>query len=207
VRRRQGTGRKDHSGRRAARIAGRVVSDEDGQPLEHVAANCHDAAGLAGSCFTDTQGRSEISSMNPGRARVEAWTVQAPGRPTLFRTAELTRGENTLELRLKKAGFIKGRVVADATGEPVAYFGTLFAHAEKTDSACQIYVDKDGTFSVPVYPGRNSLAMWNNELYTLLDAKRWNNVGVEVAEGQTVDVELRVGPTLMARLIGWLQSN
>jgi beta-lactamase regulating signal transducer with metallopeptidase domain/protocatechuate 3,4-dioxygenase beta subunit len=197
---------------RPAAISGAVTLAENGKPAAARITVQH-KSGLTRYAVCDVAGRYQLASLPPGEYRVSA---EVPDRPSINQAATLKAGENSLELKLAPGGIIKGRIVSNETGKwpdsagsfdiGIQVLSTVGEGDAKVASSGFMSV-ADGTFSFPVHPGRNRLQIFGAKSYYLVDAQRWSKDGIDVAEGQTVEIELRVGPTLMSRLIGWLQSN
>ena len=113
-------------------------------------------------------------------------------------------GENVLELRLPKGGTIKGHIVDVATGKtPVLdpriggiSLGASIAGHDPRES-CQGYMSNEGTFSMVVQPGKNLIGLFN-PYWKLVDEEQWKTKGVEVAAGQTVEIELKLAAQVPA---------
>ncbi|HUV64070.1 MAG TPA: carboxypeptidase regulatory-like domain-containing protein, partial [Sedimentisphaerales bacterium] len=189
-----------------AAITGRVLYGKTGKPaagvvvgvqgVEHISipAGWMATGGLA---VTDEQGRYRLESLPGGKYNVypeaEDLTVVA------LDSFEVKPGEvrETPDLVLIEGGFIAGRVIDEATGKPVkpgqhsdvAIYGPS---RPKSGAAVEISrIREDGSFRIRVAPGSNYIYLrpredWGRGRINLRSP--W----VDVAEGQTVEVEFKV---------------
>jgi beta-lactamase regulating signal transducer with metallopeptidase domain len=199
----------DHVLQRPATLRGRVVLDEDDSRAAKCRVTWTHESGLSVSAETDEAGNYQLERLVPGSYTIQAKRKENDRLPASQKLS-LVAGENRLDLRLKVGGLIKGRFVVDATGqtpqiEPSSFSSvmTVNAHLEGHDATdpsqvVQAYMEKDGSFLMPVEPGRQLLVIWHPQ-WQLVDAERWGKEGVETAKGQTAEVELRLAP----RQGGW----
>ncbi|HUY90133.1 MAG TPA: carboxypeptidase regulatory-like domain-containing protein [Pirellulales bacterium] len=179
---------------RPAALAGQIVDEESGQPAEKATVHWTHEHGFSGSTLTDQDGRYAATGLPPGKYTLRTWRAD---RLDATREVELHSGANFADLRLESGAFIQGIVIDEATGKPPLDFGDMpmAVHAmlsgEKPSDARAGYVQGDGTFSMTVRPGKNSLVFFHPR-WRLIDENRWRLAGVEAARGQTVKVELRV---------------
>lgn len=148
---------------------------------------------------TDNQGRYKLESLGSNRyniwAQAEDFTVIALDS---FK-AETGQTHRARDLLLIEGGFIAGRVVDEATGEPVkpgAASDVLIYGPSRPRSGAAVdhsRIREDGSFQIRVAPGRNYIYLrpgdnWRREEAEVTPLGRW----VEVAEGQTVEVEFKI---------------
>jgi len=196
--------------KRPAALSGTVTMSESGQRAAGTLVGLMLENGMIRSVSCDNDGRFLLASLPPGKCSVHAELYGE--RPPVQTSAVLEAGANRLDLKLTPGGFIKGRIVDDKTGKPLAgpdqiNVVAVTGEGEAARSATGYKDYKDGTFSFAVPPGHNRIQIFASPWYRLIDADHWSKDGIDVAEEQTVEIELHVGPTLMSRLIDWLQSN
>jgi protocatechuate 3,4-dioxygenase beta subunit len=182
---------------RPVNLSGQVSLDNSGKPAEKATVTVVTQGGLVTALETDADGKFAASKLAPGKYSI---TVNFPGWLTSIEQVELKAGDQRVNFRLKQGGLIKGRVVEDATGKvPDVTRGassSIVANVIGADpnNSCQSWIDhKDGTFLLAVHPGQN-MVMYPHPMWEIVDADRWIKPGVEVAQGQTVEIELRLKP-------------
>ncbi len=179
-----------------AKLNGRVVFDDSGEPAAKASVRWVSKDYLTGAVETDQEGNFKILRLSPGKYTI---AVERSDRPATTQSVDLAAGDNRLDVSLKQGAIIKGRLVDDATGKAVHFDRTFGAevHAyipERRDTTQnKVWVRKDGTFKLSVEPGRNVIVLPHPE-WQLKDAATWSEKGVEVALGQTQEIELRVTP-------------
>lgn len=190
---------------RPAALEGRVVLSENGQGVAEARINVMTRNGAGYSTITDKQGSYSLAGLLPGKCSV---TAQISERPIASSESQLEPGKNSHDLRLVPGGFLKGRVIDDTTGKPLElHQPAIIATVGEGDSAraCVGYPNyQDGTFSFAVHPGKNQVTIFAGPMCQLIDADRWSKTGIDVAQGQTVEIELRVSPPWLVRQLGKL---
>ena len=127
-------------------------------------------------------------------AQHEGWTCVA------WDSVAIREGEtHTVDLYLMKGGFIEGRVIDDATGEPVrpGAFSDVGLHGParpRSGAAVEVApIREDGTFRIRAAPGVNFPYLRAHEDWKVLGTPEHHAVElVQVEEGQTVEIEMRV---------------
>ena len=180
---------------RPATLTGQILDEESGQPAAMSTVRWTHERGFSDATLTDQDGRYAATGLPPGKYALRAWRSD---RLDFSREVELHSGPNSADLRLQSGAFIQGIVIDEATGKPpLEYVGDMqmSVHAmlpgEKPSEARAGYVQRDGTFSMTVRPGKNSLVFFHPR-WRLIDEASWRERGVEAAKGQTAKVELRV---------------
>jgi protocatechuate 3,4-dioxygenase beta subunit len=190
---------------RPAVVEGQIVTAENGQPAVGVPVQfCNDIvrADYWTRSITDERGRYKLAEFPPGEYRVNA---KLKGRPNLFRLdVPLHVGANTLDLRMEKGGTIKGRVIDVSTGKPPELGKgqrMQIGDSVKKNGGWMSYdgmnhadVQPDGTFTLLVPSGRNHLSMYLGPNWRGVNTDELLEEGVEVSEGQIVELEVRVKP-------------
>ncbi|HEY2839479.1 MAG TPA: M56 family metallopeptidase, partial [Pirellulales bacterium] len=181
----------------------RVRAAEKDEPLAKAHVQWTDKNGISQRGATDERGECVAERLEPGSYTVEASTA---ARLRSVETLDLNEGPNAVELKSARGGILKGRLVDDATGKPpelsqsmASNVGALLAGADAKDSLSGWVDPKTGEFTMVVRPGRNqisfaSLGAVYQPSWELVDAERWSKTGVEVPQGQTIEIELRIKP-------------
>lgn len=194
---------------RPAALRGRVVFEENDQAAPKTRVRWTHESGLSDAADTDDDGNYMILRLWPAKYTVKAERLDRDRLPAT-QDVVLAAGENRLDVALKVGGYLKGRMVVAATGEPPQAEATslstamaVSAHLEGRDpfdpsQGNQGYVQADGSFSIPMEPGRYLVHFWHPQ-WRLVDPDRWAKQGIEVALGQTAEVELH----LARRQGGW----
>ena len=179
-----------------ANLNGRVVLDGSGEPAANAFVQWVSKDFIPGGVKTGPDGSFAVRRLSPGKYSV---TVEGTDRPATTQSVDLAAGDNRLDVSLKKGAIIKGRLIDDATGQPVHpdSMSAAEVHAyipeRRETSPNKVLVGKDGTFTLRVEPGRNAIVLPYPQ-YQLKDAATWTEKGVEVALGETREIELRVTP-------------
>jgi len=202
---------------RAGAIEGRVVDANSGHPLAGVnlIASITDRAGKAVSGYytrasrrsasrgiaeTDQNGHYRIASLRPGKFRVQASVKDRPHMVVgLF---EVRPGQTHVagDFKMVRGGIIEGRIVDAVTGKPVVqqgWYGTIIvctATRDKNSPSHVAQVDKNGHFRLHVLPGRNLFRISDADLWKRLERREKYEKGVDVEEGETIQIEFRVTP-------------
>ena len=144
-----------------------------------------------------------MQSLPPGEYRVGA---VLKGRPNLFlQDISLQSGQNKLDLRMTKGAVIQGRVIDVSTGRPIAMakqemsISTHDRHGVAYAGMNYAEVQPDGTFKLLVPAGLAYLGMyvgpkWQKFRIDETPRAAFSDKGIEITEGQTVDVEIRFSP-------------
>jgi type II secretory pathway component GspD/PulD (secretin)/beta-lactamase regulating signal transducer with metallopeptidase domain len=190
----------------AAVITGRVLYGKTGKPAVGVVIGAQSVKTISipagwmatgGWAVTDKQGRYRLESLPAGKynvsAKAENLTVVA------LDSFEVKAGEvrEAPDLVFIEGGFIAGRVIDEATGKPVkpgqhsnvAIYGP--SHP-KSGAAVEISeIREDGSFRIRVAPGSNYIYLRPGEDWGM-GRINLRSPWVDVAEGQTVEVEFKV---------------
>jgi BlaR1 peptidase M56/Carboxypeptidase regulatory-like domain len=179
----------------AATLRGRVFFDQAQEPAQKASVEVSLDNGTTRYVPVDETGKYSVSQLAPGNWHVRTWTLD---RPSTTRSIDLHAGQNELDLRLPKGGTIKGRIVDVATGKiprpdprigGISLGASIAGHDARESS--QGYMSNEGTFSMVVQPGKNLIGL-STPFWKLVDEEQWKTKGVEVAAGQTVEIELRL---------------
>jgi hypothetical protein len=180
----------------AAIVEGRVVEKAAGEPVAgaRVQAQGQHRYGFE-QAITDADGRYRFESMveddyNIWVSRPE-WTVEALDG---FH-AVAGKTSTAPDLKLTRGGFIVGKVVEEGTGKPplfepedntdIAWYGPS---RPRSGAACEVaHIDDDGAFRMRVPPGVT------DPYFRSMNWIGWfDRDPVEVAEGETVEVQVTV---------------
>jgi len=186
---------------RPAHVGGRVL-DEKGNPAAGAKLCFRDEDARDARAVTDRAGRYALEpkqALRPGGYTVFA-TLE--GRPSLVRPhVVIAQGNNTLDLQFEKGGVIEGRVVDVTTGKPpklVEHQTVTIHRIMKAGNYHSLHsgvqMRPDGTFALYVPEGNNKLAPEVAQPWRNVNYERLRDKGIEVAEGQTVRVDVRVKP-------------
>jgi hypothetical protein len=137
----------------------------------------------------------------PGTYRVSA---ALKGRPNLFRKdVSLSSGHNQLDLRLEKGGVITGRVIDVTTEKPIQLGPnetmSISSHERRGawyHGMASAQIQRDGRFTLLLPAGRNYLAMYFGPNWRGVNTDKLIRTGIEVPEGKTFDLEIRVKPRM-----------
>jgi beta-lactamase regulating signal transducer with metallopeptidase domain len=145
---------------------------------------------------TDDQGRYRLVELPPGNYQL---STKLAGYANLSRQdMRLNAGLNTLDLKISKGGVIAGHIVDISTGkapnscENMSLIGSV--HGTVYPGMPYADVQPDGTFKMRVPAGRNYFGFYNSFNYSGVNTDKYLEKGVDVAEGETVEVEIRVKP-------------
>ncbi len=143
-------------------IAGRVTDDETDQSIPHariVVLSYKNGVGYINQFEADDQGRFRMNPLSADRFRV---SVHSPDsvRPYLGSSVEFDwpRGkvEHRVDLTLRRGVLIRGKVIEEGTGRPVAgariSFGTKRADEPNSVASGRAESAPDGSFQVAVLP-------------------------------------------------------
>ncbi|MHC4117728.1 MAG: M56 family metallopeptidase [Planctomycetota bacterium] len=192
----------------AATVIGRVLYGKTGRPAAGVKVQAQgvDHVSVPGGfmnswaeTLTDDQGRYKLESLPGGRYNIWAQAQDLTVVALDSFKVEAGQTREAPDLLLVEGGFITGRVINETTGEPfkpgfasdIAIYGPS---RPKSGAAVQISrIREDGTFRIRVAPGRNYIYLrpgenWRREQAAVTPPSRW----VEVAEGQTVEVDFKI---------------
>jgi beta-lactamase regulating signal transducer with metallopeptidase domain/protocatechuate 3,4-dioxygenase beta subunit/Leucine-rich repeat (LRR) protein len=186
---------------RVAIIEGQVLLDQTNDPAAGVRLEFwNDNVGPDGwtRTVTDQHGHYRLATLPPGVYRMSAILK---GHPNLFREkVTLRSGQNTLDLRMEIGGVIKGRLVDATTEKQITLpndqtmsIGTCIGNASYAGMP-GTSIGHDGTFTLLVPAGRNRLSMYRGKEWDGVNTDQLFHEGVEVAEGQTMDLEIRLKP-------------
>ena len=186
----------------AAIVEGTLVLKESGKPavgaqIEFWNDNIH--ADHWTRATTDNKGYYKIESLPPGTYRVG---IQTKDRPNLFLPAvELVAGKNRKDVPVERGGIVKGRVVNVFTKKPIRL------DAEETMQLIEInpngishmgmpmtHINPDGSFELLMPAGRRRFGMYIGKNWRGVHFDRFRKEGVEVVEGETTEIEIRVKP-------------
>ena len=184
---------------RPAHVGGRVL-DEKSNSAAGAMLRFRDEHARDVKAVTDRAGRYALEprrALRPGKYTLYA-TLE--GRPTLVRPHVLiAEGNNTLDLQFEKGGVIEGRVVDVTTGKPPVLAERQTVTINRITSAGNyhslhsgVQMRPDGTFAIHVPKGNNKLEPEIAQPWRNVNYERLRDKGIEVAEGQTVRVDVRV---------------
>jgi hypothetical protein len=191
---------------RIAEVGGQIVLGDNGQPANGAQLEFYNdlvSADYWTRTVTDDNGRYKMATLPPGKYRL---TAKVNGRPNLFcLNVPLHAGKNTLDLRMEKGGKINGHVIEVNTGKPpklgkdqkmdISTNDGGFWHAGMNSADIQ----PDGTFTLLVPAGRNHLGMYLGPNWRGVNTDELLENGVVVAEGQILELEIRVEPQIQER--------
>jgi 5-hydroxyisourate hydrolase-like protein (transthyretin family) len=179
-----------------ARITGRALFASDHKPAARVKI-CTQGADKSQSqeTYTDDAGKYELTNL--GADKYNIW-IEAPNYTCVaVNSLQVSAGEkvDAPDLELVKGGFIKGKVVDQATNEPicpgddadVAIYGP--SRPESGAAVETSLIQKDGTFSIRVAPGNNRIYIRCGEGWK---GVKPDDIRLNVEEGQTVTQDFTV---------------
>lgn len=196
-----------------ATLVTRVVRAETGQTIAKAPLNRTSGNGETTDTVCDEHGESVATGLEPGTYTV---TTTPTDRPRATESIELKPGPNELVLKVKRGGMIKGRLIDDATGKSITKLAdpnattnsaetwspqmTVLATIDESDpeQGTGGAVDsKTAEFQFAARPGKNHISVFTfaemfGASWELADPDRWQKQGVDVAEDQTFEIELRV---------------
>jgi hypothetical protein len=187
---------------RAAVVEGQIVLAEDNQPAVGVRVEFRNKTirpDYWTRTTTDERGGYRLTTLPPGTYRFSA---RLNGRANLFRQGVLLEsGTNTLDLRMARGGVVKGRVIDISTGQPVVLGKNESMDISPHDRRGISYmgmasarIDSKGAFTLRLPAGRHYLGMYLGPNWRGVNTDALSRNGIEIAEGQTVDLEIRVKP-------------
>ncbi len=187
---------------RRAAVAGQVVLAESGEPAANVRLEfSNDVIGPDWwtRATTDAQGHFRLNTLPPGQYKL---TARLDGRPVHEVPVELKVGKNSLDLWMERGGIIKGRVIDITTKQPVVLAAreivqiSTAVHEERYTRSGPNFanVERDGTFTLLVPPGTNYFGVYMESKWRGVNTDRLFEKGLDVADGQTVELEVRVRP-------------
>ncbi|MEJ2702114.1 MAG: carboxypeptidase regulatory-like domain-containing protein [Sedimentisphaerales bacterium] len=191
-----------------ATITGRVLYGATGKPaagvmvqaqgVEHIPTAGGWMAGWA-ETVTDEQGRYRLESLCG--AKYNVWAEAENLTVVALDSFEATAGQTEAapDLVLVEGGFIVGRVIDEATGKPIKpgeYSDVAIYGPSRPKSGAAVEtsdIRDDGSFRIRVAPGRNyiylrAMGEWGRDKAIASSRNHW----VNVAEGQTVEVEFKI---------------
>jgi hypothetical protein len=176
-----------------ARIAGRV-RHADGRPAVRVRVQCQGTQQSSwGETTTDDEGRYELRSLVAEPYNV--WAVADGLTVVAHDSLPTAAGERTEagDLVLIQGGFVTGRFVDAATGEPVSvegcYVGVYGPSRPRSGAAIVgARAQRDGTFRLRVAPGSNYVYV----AAQLPGLEGPRDFTVDIVEGRETKVEFRV---------------
>ena len=148
----------------------------------------------------DENGHYEIKHLPPGKYRVG---VRFHGRPNWFLPdVELVAGDNKKDISLERGGILKGQVVNVLSDEPfrlgVGERMQISEHNAKGISYLGMqsaYIEPDGSFEMLMPAGRRYVAMYLGGKWRGVNLHKFSaGQGVEIVEGETTEIELRIRP-------------
>jgi len=166
-------------------IAGKVVADDTGLPLEHIHVHaCPRSAGLCGSASTDASGDYKISGLLSGPYAVYTDATSAYAREYynnvdrdyLATEVNVASGATTtgIDFSLAPIGSIAGKVIAAETGLPISGIwvhacpmSSALCHATVTNATGNYSISRISTGLYKVYAGGNGFyasGYYNNAL-------------------------------------------
>ena len=163
-------------------IEGRVLAADTGQPIPDASIGVLAGRDHLGSMYTtwfraDAQGRFTANPSPGGYFRVNAYA--SDGQPFLARQEEFawTKGtvKRTMDIRLPRGVLIRGKVMEEKTGRPLAGASVQFiaarrpSHVIDGSQAVVASVD-DGSFQIVVPPGRGHLFVYGPTADYVLEA-------------------------------------
>ncbi|MFO1078172.1 MAG: carboxypeptidase-like regulatory domain-containing protein [Planctomycetota bacterium] len=173
---------------RGVRITGTVLMP-DGTPARRVLASASSTGAGYGTALTDDEGHFAIASLPPGTYKVWA---EAPDLTVIaLLDLKLDAGEVAVDqkVRLVTGGFIQGRILDKATGEPFVPEAmtdvAMYGPARGPGGSCECTpVLPDGTFRIRAPAG-------SNRIYLRGAGRGYNepSENVIVVEGQETKVE------------------
>ncbi len=179
-----------------ARITGRALFASDQKPAPHVKIYTQGAdKSQSQETYTDEAGRYELTNL--GADKYNIW-IEAPNYTCeAVDSLPVSEGDriDARDLELVRGGFIKGKVIDQASGEPicpgddadVAIYGP--SRPESGAAVETSLIAKDGTFSIRVAPGNNRIYIRCGEGWKAVDPKEFR---LNVEEGQTVTADFTV---------------
>jgi hypothetical protein len=180
------------------RVGGRVVYTHNGLPAPGVVVHAQRVTGQEpygwGRVFTDHQGCYQLPTMPAGEYNI--WAESSGFTVTALSNFGCYGTKQTPDLLLIRGGTISGRVIDATTGKPCqvpasgsADIGLHGRSRPKSGAGiARAPVMNDGTFFIRAAPGKNYVYVrWVRE-----DLKLPTAAWVDVTEGETVNVELRV---------------
>jgi hypothetical protein len=192
----------------AAIIEGRVTDQVTGRPAAGALVSMQmtndsdrkNQGGASQRVTTDENGRYRLTSLSA--AKYNIW-ADAPDRTSVaLDSVEVAAGEtlHDQDLALIEGGWLEGRVVDAASGDPlsrsdgrqlrVAAYGP--AHPKSGAAVRSAPVENDGRFRLRVAPGRSYPYIMTSNVWRRVERKAEYENGIDVADGEVVTVEFRV---------------
>ena len=189
--------------RRPAVVEGQIVLKESGSPAAGARVEFWNDTIAPDSwtrATTDDEGRYQIENLPPGDYHVN---VKLAGRPNLaLPEVALTAGSNLRNFQMERGGVIKGRVINVRTEQPVQLAEGEIMQISASDAGGRWFsgmasanIQPDGTFTLLMPAGRGYFGMY-------MERSKWRGVntdrllskGIDVIEGKTTELEIRVKP-------------
>ena len=192
----------------ASFIEGRVIDAVTGKPAAETLVMA-DRNGYVGFAGTDKEGRYRLS-VSAGKYNIKA--VQKGRTVHAIESFDIKTSETRTapDLRLIEGGFIEGRVIDVATGQPLKRVPGDSVRLEvygPASPSCKTHFESpewhDGVFRFRVAPGRNNVAVidgmgdWEILKDSSFDEK--GRMPIEVVEGQTTRVDFKVSRLARAK--------
>ena len=185
-------------------IAGRVTDQVTGKPAAGVAVSLQGVKALPAWAQTRTGPDGTYQLRGLKAVQYNLW-ADAPDRACVAIDSLTVAGGKTLagqDLALVAGGWLDGRVVDAATGAPLTgtpdrplYVASYGPGRPKSGAAVQsVVVDADGKFKLRLAPGLNYPYIMTPDLWSRTQGKAAFQAGVEVKDGESTQVEFRVGP-------------
>jgi len=155
------------------RILRGTVQDEHGEPLAGVSVSARSGQEYVGERgLSDASGAFEVVDLPAGRLTIEAFA-----RGLVRTELQLTEDQTEVDVSMRRAGALRGRVVDASTGEPVPFFTVRFVRPD--DLTVQPMVS--GYSSSWSDPGKTFVSpegTWATDEFDELQPGAW--IGVEV---------------------------
>ncbi|HVX85522.1 MAG TPA: carboxypeptidase regulatory-like domain-containing protein [Phycisphaerae bacterium] len=185
----------------AAAISGRLLNPETHQPLPGITLLAQDAnpTGSSGAATTDAQGDFTISRLPPGNYSLSL--NQPDDKPLDFVAPALTiplttGGQTTADLHLSRGALIRGQVLDEQTGQPVAGVPIGAYGSARPRRAGPVYrriSDAQGRFQFRLPPGEQTLFVQTiPDDYLPLPQQGMKTL--TLTEGQTPDITFNLPP-------------
>lgn len=180
-------------------VEGQIILEENGKPAAGAAIEFWNANVDRWTAVADENGRYEIKQMPPGKYRVG---VRFVNRPNLFLPdVELVEGDNRKDISLERGGILKGQVVNVFSDEPFRLAEDETMQISEHDGDGVSYagmshknIEPDGSFELLMPAGRRHFGMYIGKKWRGVNLDKFSKQGVEIVEGETKEVELRIRP-------------
>ena len=147
----------------------------------------------------DAEGRFHIENLPPGKYRA---SIKLAGRPNLaVSEVTLSAGSNRKDFQMERGGVVQGRVIDVRTEQPIQLAEDETMQISESDERGRWFagmpsanIQPDGSFTLMLPAGHRFFGMYFGPNWRGVNTDRLLENGIEVIEGETTELEIRVRP-------------